>query len=56
MISSIDKIPSLLTNQLKELVFVDDFSGSGNQMKSFLENSITIRKKKYRLCDLPDEF
>lgn len=56
IVSSIDEIPSLLSNQSQEIVFVDDFSGTGNQMKEFLGNIITIDGNEYRLGDLPNKF
>ncbi len=57
MISSIDQIPSLLTSQqVNEFIFVDEFSGSGNQIKTFLQNNITIEGKAYRLYDLLEAF
>ncbi len=56
VISDISGIEDGIVNQVKEFIFVDDFSGSGNQMKEFLETEVSINGKTIRLCNLSREF
>jgi len=56
VVSDIYSIEEAIDNQIKELIFVDDFSGSGNQLKKFIEKEINVHGKLIKICDLPNEF
>lgn len=45
-----------IDNLVRDFIFVDDFSGSGNQMIKFMETMISVHGKKIRICDLPLEY
>lgn len=56
LVSGINGIEQCIKNGVKEFIFVDDFSGSGRQMKDFLNLDIEILGKKMKVHDIPKEF
>ena len=54
--TSVNRIEELYKNGVRRFIFIDDFSGSGNQMADFLKTKIIINGVSIEIGHLPDKF
>lgn len=55
-VSDKDSIGQWIKSGIEKFIFVDDFSGSGSQIKEFLESEIQVEKEKVKICNLTERF